>query len=221
MNWTSQAWKRAEPILESIKRQPFIQELMDGTLNEEKFKHYIAQDALYLEQFGRTLALIAGRANQIDHVLDFIRFAEGAIVVEYALHGDYFKISDIKNKVQISPACHHYTAFLLKEAALSQVEVAMAAVLPCFWIYKYTGDYIYKHQIKGENRYQSWIDTYAGEEFGLLVDKAIAICDEVALNCSPGQQEKMTRSFLEACELEWMFWDSAYREESWPVSPGN
>jgi thiaminase/transcriptional activator TenA len=51
---------------------------------------------------------------------------------------------------------------------LAQVEVTMASVLPCFWIYKKVGDHIYQQQNKQNNPYQTWIDTYAGEEFGLL-----------------------------------------------------
>jgi thiaminase/transcriptional activator TenA len=221
MKWTEEAWHQAAPILESIKAQPFIAELMNGTLDAAKFKFYISQDAIYLEHFGRALALIAGRADQVGHVLEFIRFAEGAIVVENALHGDYFRNFNIESGGLIAPGCHHYTSFLLKEASLSPVEVAMASVLPCFWIYKYVGDYISLHQQKIGNPYQSWIDTYAGEEFGLLVKKAIDICDEVAERCTESQRQRMTNSFLFACQMEWTFWDAAYQEERWPFGLNN
>ncbi len=215
MSWSEMAWGQSLPIYQSILTMPFIQEQLAGTLAIEKFKFYIAQDSNYLESFGRTLALIGARAHDTAHVLRFIRFAEGAIVVEKALHASYFVDLGIKGKAPLSPACHHYTNFLLKEAALSQVEVAMAAVLPCFWIYKKVGDYIYQQQSKEKNPYQTWIDTYAGEEFGLRVQEAIAICDAVAATCTPIQQEKMTKAFVTGCKLEWRFWDSAWRLEKW------
>jgi len=44
---------------------------------------------------------------------------------------------------------------------------------------------MYTHQNKLQNLYQKWIDTYAGEEFGLLVEKAIRIGDEVADTYTP------------------------------------
>ncbi len=93
--------------------------------------------------------------------------------------------------------------------------VGMAAVLPCFWIYKKVGDYILSIQKKEDNQYQNWIATYAGEEFGLLVDKAISICDEAATNSTPVQQELMTEAFITASRLEFIFWDSAYKLEKW------
>ena len=215
MSWSKTAWLQAEPVYNAILEMPFICEQITGTLAIEKFKFYIAQDSNYLEQFGRALALIGARAHDMAHVLRFIRFGEGAIVVEKALHANYFLEFGIEGKAPISPACHHYTNFLLKEAALSQVEVAMAAVLPCFWIYKKVGDYIYQQQSKEKNPYQTWIDTYAGEEFGLRVQEAIAICDAVAATCTTAQQQKMTEAFVTGCKLEWLFWDSAWRMEKW------
>ena len=215
MSWSETAWEQGKPIYNAILEMPFIQEQLVGTLDIEKFKFYILQDSNYLEQFGRSLALIGARAQDTAHALRFIQFGEGAIVVEKALHTNYFKEFGIEGKAAISPACHHYTSFIAKEAALSQVEVAMAAVLPCFWIYKKVGDYIYQQQSKEKNRYQTWIDTYAGEEFGLRVQEAIAICDTVAATCTTSQQQKMTEAFVTACKLEFMFWDSAWRLEKW------
>jgi thiaminase/transcriptional activator TenA len=218
MNWTENAWQRALPIIEGIKTLPFITELIDGRLDKEKFKFYIGQDSIYLEHFGRALAFIAGRAGQLNHVLDFIRFSEGAIVVENALHADYFRAFEITRQPEISPGCHHYTSFLLKEAALSQVEVAMAAVLPCFWIYKYIGDFIYSQQTLANNPYETWIATYAGKDFGVVVEKAITICEEAANNCTEGQRELMTTAFVRACEMEWIFWNDAYQMKQWPLT---
>lgn len=214
MNWTELTWQKSDAIYKRIVEMPFIQGLIDGTLPLEKFKFYIQQDSNYLEYFGRALSLIAARAPD-EYVLDYIRFAEGAIVVENALHAGYFNEFGISGKAEISPACHHYTNFLMSTAAVARVETAMAAVLPCFWIYKKVGDYIYQNQQRDDNPYKTWINTYAGEEFGLLVQKALRICDEVALMCTAVQQEEMTEAFLTASRLEWLFWDSAWRLESW------
>lgn len=217
MSWSKTAWNASHKVYEQIITMPFNRELAEGTLDQEKFKFYIAQDSLYLAEFGRALALIAGRSHNTQYMLDFARFAEGAIVVEHALHASYFKQFGVAEGIPASPSCQLYTQYLLTKAALDQVEVAMAAVLPCFWIYKEVGDHIYRNQIKRDNPYQAWIDTYAGEEFGGIVDRAIAICDEVAKHCTASQQQAMTDAFVMASRLEWMFWDSAWRKESWPV----
>lgn len=217
MKWTDKSWNSIEPIYQKIIEMPFIKELQNGTLPLEKFQFYMGQDSFYLENFARSLALIGARAEHIDHALDFIRFAEGAIVVEKALHDSYFQEFGLANRGNIEPTTHHYINFLKSTSALDQVEVAMAAVLPCFWIYQEVGDYIYNNQLKENNPYQKWIDTYAGEEFETLVIKAKEICDLVAENCTETQQQKMTDAFVAASRLEFMFWDSAYRLKIWEV----
>lgn len=217
MKWTEHTWQQAEEIFNRIIIHPFNQELMNGTLTQDRFQFYIQQDAIYLGDFSKALSLIAARCFNNPYTLDFIRFAEGAVVVEKALHYGYIKQFEIKEDLEISPTCQNYSQYLLTKASLDQVEIAMAAVLPCFWIYKKVGDHLYANQTAINNPYQEWIDTYAGEEFSLLVNKAIDICDDVASHCSEQQRAQMTAAFVKASKLEWMFWDSAYQMETWPV----
>ncbi|MBC6996964.1 thiaminase II [Cytophaga sp. FL35] len=215
MNWSSGAWNRIEVIYARIESMPFIKELMAGTLPLEKFQYYMVQDAFYLDQFGRALAIIGARVENVEDSLAYIRFAEGAIVVEKALHESYFESFQLKEKGHIEPICHHYGHFLKSTAALDGVEVAMAAVLPCFWIYKKVGDYIYQNQQSGDNPYQKWIDTYAGEEFGELTQRAIEITDNIARQSTEKQQQAMTEAFITASRLEYEFWNSAYTLKTW------
>ena len=216
MKWSEATWERIQPIYSQILSMPFITQLTDGSLPLEQFKYYIRQDATYLENFGRALSLIAARAHEVEDILAFSRFAEGAIVVENALHESFFKKYAIKKDAEISPVTHHYTHYLKSTAALDQVEVAMAAVLPCFWIYKAVGDVIYSNQSNEKNPYKNWIDTYSGEEFSLLVEQAINNCDRVSETCTPEQQERMHNAFATASKLEFMFWESASNLVKWP-----
>jgi thiaminase/transcriptional activator TenA len=77
---------------------------------------------------------------------------------------------------------------MTSQAALAPVEVAIATVLPCFWIYKNTGDFIYRQKQAEGNPYKNWINTYAGEEFGVLVERALEIYNDVAIQCTEAQQ---------------------------------
>lgn len=215
MKWSEQAWLSIEPIYESVLQMPFIQELIEGTLPLEKFQYYLMQDSIYLEHFGRALAIIGSRANNIPDMLAFFRFAETTIIVENALHESYFKDFCIINRDSIQPACHHYAHFLKSTTALEAVEVGMAAVLPCFWIYKAVGDYIYQRQNGNNNPYQKWINTYAGEEFGIAVKSAISICDNNAAQTTVAIQDKMTDAFIMSSRLEYDFWEAAYMNRRW------
>src|SRR5207244_12393252 len=186
--------ERNAPVYDIIRRMPFNAELAEGRLSEARFKHYITQDAHYLIGFGRALTLAAAKAPNPDRIVQFAKSAEGAVVVERALHGSFFRRYGITPVVfaatPLSPACHHYVSFLLATAHAEPYEVLLGALLPCFWIYAEIGRDIHARAAPG-NPYQAWIDTYAGEEFHAAVRAVIAATDEVAEGASGDLRERM------------------------------
>lgn len=216
MKWSQKAWDAIQPIYKKTLELPFINELMNGTLDREKFVFYIQQDALYLSEYGRTLTGIASKLSKTDHVNTFIHFASDSIAVENSLHESFIKELGKIEDLQASPSCLLYTSYLLRQLNGS-IEVAVAAILPCFWIYKAVGDYILENQTKESNPYQNWINTYGGEEFALGVKQAIDICDELAEKCTKEQQQEMLNAFIMCAKLEYIFWDSAYKKEQWCI----
>ncbi|MDH6252712.1 thiaminase/transcriptional activator TenA [Chryseobacterium sp. H1D6B] len=215
MKWSEQTWQEIEGRYQSITAMPFITELSNGSLPQEKFRFYMTQDSLYLEHFGRTLSLIAAKIQDIQDVLAFMRFAENTIVVENALHELYFKDFGVTDKGILEPACHHYIHFLRSTASFDPVEVAVAAVLPCFWIYKEVGEYIYNNQKSTSNPYQKWIDTYGGDEFSIAVQQAIDISDKIAERATPEIRKRMTEAFVMSSRMEFHFWEAAYELKTW------
>ena len=215
--WSEDAWKAAEPTYNRILQLDFVRELMAGTLSQERFLFYIRQDALYVADFGKAIAGIASRLNRIDHRQTFLNFAGDCVAVERALHESYMEQEPSSPRVEQTPTCLLYTSYMLRQLSDGSLPVAMASVLPCFWVYKEVGDYISKNQNRNGNPFQAWIDTYNGEEYASAVKKAIAICDEVADTCTPEQRKAMTEAYVLATKMEWMFWESAWRLETWPV----
>lgn len=214
MKFTDSLWKSIDKIFNSILELPFNQELLKGTLEQKKFEFYIYQDSLYLEDFGRALGVLGSRSSSPRIMLDFWKFAQEVTIVEKALHEVYFKKFNIAAKEEKSPACSFYTNFLLASVSHRSYEQGVTAVLPCFWIYREVGNYIYEKAVK-VNPYQDWIDTYAGENFSKSVDRAIEITDEVAGQASEKERKLMRDAFITSSRLEWLFWDSAYRLEKW------
>src|SRR5712664_2126087 len=188
------AWEQNAQIYEIIRTMPVNAELASGSLSEARFKHYITQDAHYLIGFGRALTLAAAKAPNPDRIVQFAKAAEGALVVERALHGSFFKQYGITSRAfartPLSPACHHYVSYLLATAYGEPYEVLLGALLPCFWIYAEVGRDIHA-RARPNNPYQAWIDTYAGEEFHNAVRGVIAATDEVAATASDSLREWM------------------------------
>jgi thiaminase/transcriptional activator TenA len=220
MTFSNDAWRRIEDLYGSILALPFNQELAAGTLSRERFTFYMLQDAHYLTMFARALAATAARVPDNDALIQLAGSAREAVVVERALHEGFFQRFGISAAeaaaTEPSPTCSHYTHFLLSTAHNAPCEVSIAALLPCFWIYWEVGLHLLEVAAP-DNPYQAWIDTYADEAFAEGVRKVIAISDEVAEAAAPATREQMFHAFVRASQLEWMFWDSAYRLERWPV----
>lgn len=214
MSFSKSAWTAIEEIYQSIIEHPFNQELAQGTLAKEKFQFYMKQDSLYLVDFARALAIAASKATTPDDLVLLLDFSKGAILAERGLHEFYFDHYGIQLDVGKAPGCFSYTNFLISTATHSSYEESLAALLPCFWIYREVGIHIHKNAAE-KNPYQKWIDTYSGDEFQAIVQNAIDLTDRVAEGANTEQTKRMQEVFVVSTRLEWTFWDSAYRLEKW------
>jgi thiaminase/transcriptional activator TenA len=216
MKFTLQLWETTRGIYEKIIHHPFNQELMKGTLDMDRFIFYVRQDSLYLIDYCRVLSMIASKLDKTERIFQFLKFAEDCIMVEKAMHEKFLSEYKEKARNQKSPACFSYTNFLLATAAFKSIEEAAASILPCFWIYREAGNYIFNNTV-ADNPYQEWIDTYSAEEFRKATDTAIEATDELAEGANSMIRLKMTEAFELSARLEYIFWDSAYKKEKWIV----
>lgn len=217
MKWSDKAWEAVQPIFNKTVKHPFIKELMNGTLPKEKFLFYIQQDSIYLASYSKLMTGIATQLDNPNHIKDFISFASDNLEQEKELHKLFVTEPYQPELLHPTPTCLLYTSYLTQHLAVSPIEVAIAAVLPCFVVYQEVGLYIYKNQTQKENPYQAWIETYAGEEHIESVRKAVAICNELADNSTPEMRNKMLAAFITSAKIEHLFWDSAYKQEEWIV----
>ncbi len=216
--FSDRIWQRTADLRDAIHALPFNTGLAAGTLPRETFQFYIIQDALYLDQYARTLAIAAARGPDAATLREFGRYAVDAIAVEQALHEQYLREfpASLAN-AEASPECLGYTSFLLATAYHEPWEVLLAALLPCFWLYWDVGTTIARHAAP-DNPYRAWIDTYADEGFGTAVRAVIATTDRAAEAASAEVRDRMAAAFIRSCQYEWLFWDGAWHRRSWPVS---
>jgi thiaminase/transcriptional activator TenA len=215
-----EAWERTAKLREAIDRLPFITELTDGTLRRDRFQTYITQDALYLGQFSRALALAAAKAPDAASVQAFAHSAVGAVAVEQALHEKYLVEFGLDPALiaiaEPSPDCLGYTNFLLATAHQEPWEILVAALLPCFRIYWEVGCAI-ADRATADNPYRAWIDTYAAPGFGEAVERMVGVVNTAAEGTTGPIRCRMFAAITRACHYEYLFWDSAYHQRTWPV----
>ena len=218
--FTGELWRSIEDIYAEILAHPFLTGLTDGTLAKECFRFYVLQDAVYLRDYARALSLAGVRSPDESALVMFNEHSAGAIIVERSLHEGFLKDLGIAreeaDQTSPSPTTLAYTSFLLRTATLGDYPEVLGAVLPCYWIYWEVGKALLDRGSPNP-RYQKWIDTYGGEEFGALVEAVLDLTDKVCEDLNPAQKARVTRAFVTTSRYEWMFWDAAWRLEGWPV----
>jgi thiaminase/transcriptional activator TenA len=211
MKFSTVVWQKSAQLIDAIKQHPFNQELMRGTLSLDKFAYYIEQDTYYLHDFAKCHALIASKVPP-QYMQSFLNYAAYTLITEQEVVHQYFKkIFNFQETGLLTPATLSYTSYLLSVCSMESAPVGIAAVLPCFWVYREVGLHILQ-QSAPNNCFEKWIETYAGDDFGKAVDEAIDIFDTLAEQSDAKVRASMMNAFYNSTCLEWHFWNDAYKK---------
>ena len=219
VSFTDELWVSIDPIYSAILRHPFIAGLTDGSLPRERFEFYAVQDSLYLREFARALAIAGARAPKDDWIVMLADHAAGALRVERTLHEGFFKEFGLTPQAvaatPLAPTNLAYTHYLLAVAYGAPFHEALAALLPCYWIYWEVGKALTRASSPNP-LYERWIGTYGSDEFGTIVSAVLEATNEIASRIGDAERAAMRRHFRTTSRYEWMFWDMGYRCERWP-----
>jgi thiaminase (transcriptional activator TenA) len=219
-SFTDELWRGSADIYRAILAHPFVAGLTDGSLPQEAFVFYVVQDALYLHGYAQSLAAVASRAPDAAGTLMFARDAAGIVAVERTLHdsllGDLGIDPASIATAEPAPTTLAYTSYLLAAVRGGSYAEGVGAVLPCYWIYWEVGKELLRRG-SPDARYQKWIDTYGGEDFGGVVRQVLAATDKIGPGLAPAERVLVHRHFRATSRYEWMFWDMSYRRETWPI----
>jgi thiaminase/transcriptional activator TenA len=142
---TQAFWDAAAPMIAVTEKHPFLVAMVDGTLEEENFRYYVIQDAMYLKDFADSLRRLAKSvlhsSKEDSQRLD--EFANGAEEAEMSLHKSFFQQWNISPEDgEGAPQMPHtllYTSYMKRIVATKSHAQGLATLLPCFWVYMHVG----------------------------------------------------------------------------------
>lgn len=222
-SFCQRAWERTRRLQDAIVDHPFNQALAAGTLDHDRFAFYLVQDQRYLDGFARALAAATTRTPNSGDAAFLARSAHTALVVERELHAGYlekFGVTPTRaTGIETAPSALAYVSYLQATALAGDNAQLLAALLPCFWVYEHVGTTILDRVGDlSTHPYAAWIETYADEDFAASVATLRGIVDRLATEVDEPGREAMFAAFERGCEYEWMFWDAAWRQETWPTA---
>jgi thiaminase/transcriptional activator TenA len=219
--FSGQLRRRGERFWRAIEGHSFLCELHAGTLPMNRFTYFILQDYLYLLDFAQVLCQGGAKSPNLETLELFCRHALGAVEVERNFHASFGKTLGLSRKqldaIPKGPITQAYIGHLQSVARSGSLGELVAAVLPCYWIYGEVGRRLYRNRPRKPKIYREWIETYASDSFWKPVREQIQLMDKLGTEASGREKERMTELFILSLRYEYMFWEQAYRLQSWPL----
>lgn len=222
MKFTDRLFKAVKPVWNSYLEHPFVKGIGEGTLEKEKFIHYMKQDYVYLIEYSRVFAIGAAKARDLKTMTIFANLLHGTMNFEMDLHREYAAKFGISNEeleaTKPSATMTAYTSYMISQAQLGGVENAIAAVLACAWSYNWIGKKLATWPGATEHElYGNWVKMYSSDGFTKIADDCIDLINEIAKDKPEHELKKLEDIFVKTSYFEYMFWDMAENISMWPV----
>ncbi|MBP6116825.1 MAG: thiaminase II [Neisseriaceae bacterium] len=219
--FSQRIFNKVQPLWDAYLSHPFVKGIGEGTLDHEKFKHYLEQDYVYLIEYSKLFSLGATQANDLDTKTLFANLLHGTLNFEMDLHRQYaaqFGISAEKlAATQPAATTVAYTSYMLNKAQ-SGLPYTLAAVLCCAWSYNYIGLALAKWEGALEHEfYGQWVKTYSSAEFTALANQCIDLIDHIAGDMPAVVQAELEEIIVYTSYFEHMFWDMGETLAMWPI----
>lgn len=191
----------------------FVVRIGDGTLPEAAFRHYLAQDYVFLTHFSRAWALAVYKSETLDDMRAAANMLDGVLNLEMDLHVKFCArwgvTAERMERTEEAPANMAYTRYVLERGAAGDVLDLHVALAPCVVGYAEIGRRLAALPTSGkENPYHEWIKMYAEPSYQALADEAIQRLDVLAeARSGAGRFDSLSRTFAQATRLEVGFWD--------------
>jgi thiaminase/transcriptional activator TenA len=222
MRFTEELQEHAAALRERVFQHAFVTGIGDGTLPVAAFRYYMCQDYVFLIEYSRVLALAVAKARDLEVMSRFAALLHETLHTEMTLHRSFasqfgLRLADLE-ATEAAPTTRAYTQHLLTVAYSDALPAIATAVLPCMWDYSDIGQRLAAQGAPpGQPLYGQWIQTYAAPEFGALATWLRQLLDDLTAHLSTSDKAPLIRLFLQSCRYEYLFWDMAYRQETWPL----
>lgn len=221
MNFSHELRKEAEHIFEACYNHPFLKGIAEGHLGAEQLIHYVKQDFEYLNAMIQARALGMAKCTNREDMEMFNTSISFILNSEVHPHNNFCKVAGVNYEdlqgFPLAPTAQHYISHMLNVAHEGTLGEIIAVTLPCPWIYLYIGERIIEEYQPTENHpFYDWITFYGAQEEPRM-NSYLKKLDELAEKASEEEKAKMKEHFMLSCQLEYMFFDMAYKIEQWPV----
>jgi len=218
MNTVDRLLDATTEIWKAYNEHPFVLGIQNGTLDKDKFRYYIIQDYLYLEDYAKTFAVGVAKAKSLKIANIFAKYIS-VMNGELDVHNGYLaRLGVTQEEIDSMPRSLDnlsYTSYMLRVAYEEGEAEILAAILSCAYSYEIIAKNIVKNNPVSvhDTFYGDWIKGYTSEGYAqenvILLDELNRLTE----NYTEKQIRHLVDIFVACSRYELAFW-----EMSWTMS---
>lgn len=198
---------------EAATHHRFVDELLDGTLDDDTLRRYLVQDYLFCDAFTALLGQACASAPHLDARLPYARqlgFFAGTENTYFLDAFDALAVPETERRdARPLPATAAFDAVMRDAVASRSYAQVVAVLLVAEWLYL---DWADRAAAEGREptrpEHLGWVDVHRGPDFTRWVQWLRDELDAIALD--PVQETDVATIFARAVRCERAFFDAAF-----------
>lgn len=215
MNTADKLLAATAEIWKAYNGHPFVLGIQNGTLDKEKFRFYMIQDYLYLQDYAKTFAVGVAKAKSLRTANLFAKYIP-VMNGELNVHDGYLaRLGVTQEEIDSTPRSLEnlsYTSYMLRVAYEEGDAEILAAILACAYSYEVIAKKIVENNPASINNefYGDWVkgylsDGYAKENIILLKE-----LNRLTEHYTETQIQHLTDIFVACSRYELAFWEMSW-----------
>jgi len=208
----------SEDIWQATLQHPFLAEVEQGTLPDDKLLFYFIQNVHYIDAaiaFNAEAAARAPDARSREFALRLLDFGRDEVPRQREYVRRLSQTVTASFDPGLAPTARAYTNHLRALASYGSSLDLFVGLLPCEWTYSEFGSRlapIVRHPV-----HVDWLATFGGADHNDMNSQYQGVIDHLVEDAGPARRAELSQVFKTSIRYEWMFWQMAYTLEHWPV----
>ncbi len=215
MNLVEQMLDATRSIWTAYNDHPFVLGIQNGDLDRSKFRYYILQDYLYLEEYAKIFAIAVAKAKSRETALLFSKYIS-VINGELNVHKGYMGLFNItEDEVLHAPRALDnlsYTSYMLRVAYEEGEAEILAAILSCAYSYEVISKKSLQNKPESASDafYGLWIQGYSSDLYASGNQILISTLLKLTEHYTEAQKKHLLDIFIACSRYELAFWDMSW-----------
>ena len=205
----------AEEIWKAYNEHPFVIGIQNGTLDKDKFRYYMIQDYLYLEDYAKTFAVGVAKAKSLRIANLFAKYIS-VMNGELNVHEGYLaRLGVTQEEIDSTPRALDnlsYTSYMLRVAYEEGEAEILAAILACAYSYEVIAKNMVKNNPESIRHkfYGDWIGGYTSDEYAEENSILLEEMNRLTENYTEKQILHLIDIFVACSRYELAFWEMSW-----------